>query len=52
MRRIYDQFLTVQSRNSSGNLARLEAFATQAERLDNMLGDTTNGLSASLQAYT
>ena len=37
---------------ASGNLARLEAFATQAERLDNMLGDTTNGLSASLQAYT
>ena len=52
VRRIYDQFLTAQSRNSSGNLARLEAFATQAERLDNMLGDTTNGLSASLQAYT
>jgi flagellar hook-associated protein 1 len=52
VRRIYDQFLTVQSRNSSGNLARLEAFATQAERLDNMLGDTTNGLSASLQAYS
>jgi flagellar hook-associated protein 1 FlgK len=52
IRRVYDQFLTAQVRNSSGNLARLEAFATQAERLDNMLGDTTNGLSASLQAYT
>ncbi|HEV7609271.1 MAG TPA: flagellar hook-associated protein FlgK, partial [Steroidobacteraceae bacterium] len=52
VRRIYDQFLTAQSRSSSGNLARLDAFATQAERLDNMLGDTTNGISASLQAYT
>ncbi|MEJ0087844.1 MAG: flagellar hook-associated protein FlgK [Pseudomonadota bacterium] len=52
VRRIYDQFLTAQSRSSSGNLARLDAFATQAERLDNMLGDTTNGLSASLQSYT
>ncbi len=52
VRRIYDQFLTAQTRSSSGNLARLEAFATQAERLDNMLGDTTNGLSASLQAYS
>jgi flagellar hook-associated protein 1 FlgK len=51
VRRIYDQFLTTQTRTSSGNLARLEAFATQAERLDNMLGDTTNGLSTSLQAY-
>jgi flagellar hook-associated protein 1 len=52
VRRIYDQFLTAQTRGSSGNLARLDAFATQAERLDNMLGDTTNGLSASLQSYT
>jgi flagellar hook-associated protein 1 FlgK len=52
VRRIYDQFLTSQSRSSSGNLARLDAFATQAERLDNMLGDTTNGLTTSLQSYT
>jgi flagellar hook-associated protein 1 FlgK len=52
VRRIYDQFLTAQARDSSGNLARLDAFATQAERLDNMLGDTTNGLSTSLQSYT
>ena len=52
VRRIYDQFLTAQSRSSSGNLARLDAFATQAERLDNMLGDTTNGLNTSLQSYT
>ncbi|MBC8027755.1 MAG: flagellar hook-associated protein FlgK [Steroidobacteraceae bacterium] len=51
VRRVYDQFLTAQTRTSSGNLARLEAFAAQAERLDNMLGDTTNGLSTSLQAY-
>lgn len=52
IRRVYDQFLTAQSRGSSGNLARLDAFATQAERLDNMLGDTTNGLSATLQSFT
>jgi flagellar hook-associated protein 1 FlgK len=52
VRRIYDQFLTAQSRSSSGNLARLDAFATQAERLDNMLGDTTNGFTTSLQSYT
>jgi len=52
VRRIYDQFLTAQSRASGGNLARLDAFATQAERLDNMLGDTTNGLTTSLQSYT
>jgi flagellar hook-associated protein 1 FlgK len=51
VRRQYDQFLTAQSRTSGGNLARLDAFATQAERLDNMLGDTTKGLSKSLQSY-
>jgi flagellar hook-associated protein 1 len=51
VRRVYDQFLANQSRTSSGNLARLDAFATQAARLDNMLGDTNNGISASLQSY-
>jgi flagellar hook-associated protein 1 FlgK len=51
VRRTYDAFLSEQTRASSGNLARLEAFATQAERLDNMLGDTTNGLSTSLQDF-
>ena len=52
VRRVYDQFLAEQARSSSGTLARLEAFASQAERLDNLLGDTSNGLSASLQSYT
>ena len=52
VRRVYDQFLTAQSRSSGANLARLDAFATQAERVDNMLGDSTNGLSSSLQSYT
>jgi len=52
VRRIYDQFLAEQARSSSGTLARLDAFASQAERLDNLLGDTTNGLSASVQGYT
>jgi len=52
VRRVYDQFLAEQARSSSGTLARLEAFASQAERLDNLLGDTSNGLSASVQGYT
>jgi flagellar hook-associated protein 1 FlgK len=52
VRRIYDQFLTAQSRSSGGNLARLDAFATQAARVDNMLGDSTNGLSSTLQSFT
>jgi flagellar hook-associated protein 1 FlgK len=52
VRRVYDQFLSVQARTSSGNLARLDAYAAQAERLDNLLGDSSNGLGASLQSFT
>jgi flagellar hook-associated protein 1 len=52
VRRVYDQFVTQQVRNSSGSLARLEAFASQAERLDDLLGNTSNGLNTSLQSFT
>ena len=52
VRRVYDQFLSVQTRTSGGNLARLDAYAAQAERLDDLLGDSKNGLSASLQSFT
>jgi len=52
VRRVYDQFLSAQVRSSSGTLARLDAFASQAGRIDDLLGDTSNGLSASLQGFT
>jgi flagellar hook-associated protein 1 len=52
VKRVYDQYLSDSVRNSSGSLGRLEAYASQAEGLDNLLGDTSNGLSASLQRYT
>jgi len=52
VRRVYDEFLGAQVRSSGGNLARLDAFASQAERLDNLLGDTGNGLGANLQSFT
>src|SRR4051812_40339543 len=39
VRRMYDQFLAQQTRASGTNLARLDAYATQAERVDNLLGD-------------
>jgi flagellar hook-associated protein 1 FlgK len=52
VRRVYDQFLSEQARSSGGTLSRLEAFAAQAERLDNLLGDSSSGLSASLQDFT
>ena len=52
VRRVYDQFLAQQTRTSGTNLARLDAFASQAERIDNLLGDSDNGLSASMQSFT
>jgi flagellar hook-associated protein 1 FlgK len=52
VRRVYDQFLAQQTRSSGTNLARLDAFASQAERIDNLLGDSANGLSSSLQKFT
>jgi flagellar hook-associated protein 1 len=52
VRRVYDQYISQQARTSGGNLSRLEAFSTQAARLDDMLGDTTNGVGTSLQSFT
>ena len=52
VRRVYDQFVSQQVRTSSGSLARLESFASQAERLDDLLGNTTNGLGTTLQSFT
>src|SRR5262245_27162387 len=52
VRRVYDQFLSAQARSSSGTLAQLEAYASQAGRLDSLLGDSENGVSASLQNFT
>lgn len=52
VRRVYDEFLSTQVRNSGSNLARLDAFAAQAERVDNLLGDTGSGLGATLQSFT
>jgi len=52
VRRVYDQFVSQQVRSSGGNLARLDTYAAQAGRLDSLLGDTSNGLSAGLQSFT
>src|SRR5512134_210951 len=52
VRRVYDQFLAQQTRSSGTNLARLDAYASQAARIDNLLGDSVNGLSSALQSFT
>jgi flagellar hook-associated protein 1 len=52
VQRIYDQYLSQQTRSSSSTLARLDAYATQAGRIDSLLGDSSNGLNASLQGFS
>src|SRR3954470_8340264 len=52
VKRIYNQFLGTQLRSSSGNLARLDTFSAQAERLDNLLGDSDAGLGPALQSFS
>lgn len=49
VRRVYDDFLIAQLRGSESSHARLDAFASSAERVDNLLGDSATGLSATLQ---
>jgi flagellar hook-associated protein 1 FlgK len=38
--RIYDDFVAAQTRSSSSNLEHLDVYASNAERLNNMFGDS------------
>jgi flagellar hook-associated protein 1 len=49
--RVYDDFVAAQTRTTSSSLEHLDIYAGNAERLNNMLGDSTNGLSATLQKF-
>jgi flagellar hook-associated protein 1 FlgK len=49
--RIYDDFVAAQTRSSSSNLEHLDVYASNAERLNNMFGDSANGLSPTLQRF-
>lgn len=51
VRRAYDQFLVAQTRVSGGTYERLNEFAAQAERINNMVGDSSTGLSAIMQRF-
>ena len=50
-RRVYDDFVAAQTRNSSSNLEHLDVYASNVERLNNMFGDSANGLSPTLQRF-
>ncbi len=51
IRRAYDDFLASQARTSSSQYHQSNTYATQAERINNLLGDSGTGLSASLQNF-
>jgi flagellar hook-associated protein 1 FlgK len=49
--RVYDDFVGAQTRATSSSLEHLDIYASNAERLNNMFGDSANGLSATLQKF-
>jgi flagellar hook-associated protein 1 len=51
IRRAYDNFLSSQARTSTSSYKQSSTYATQAERVNNLFGSSTTGLSASLQSF-
>ncbi|HEY0942766.1 MAG TPA: flagellar hook-associated protein FlgK [Steroidobacter sp.] len=49
--RAYDNFLSLQSRSASSAYSQSNTYATQAARVSNLFGDSTTGLSASMQKF-
>lgn len=52
VKRAYDDFLAGQSRTSSSTFHQFDTYATQAGRLNNLFGNTTTGLTPTLQNFT
>jgi flagellar hook-associated protein 1 FlgK len=50
--RNYSELLAAQMRTSQSSYSSFNAFATNAAAVDNMLSDTTTGLSAQLQSFS
>lgn len=51
IQRAYDDFLAGQARTSSSQYHQSNTYATQAERINNLLGSSSTGLSATLQDF-
>lgn len=49
--RAYDNFLSGQSRSASSAYNQSSTYATQAERVSNLFGNSTTGLTASMQNF-
>ncbi len=51
IKRSYDDFLSGQARSASSSFNHANTYATQAGRINNLFGNSTTGLSASLQNF-
>jgi flagellar hook-associated protein 1 len=51
VRRVYDDFVSMQARTTSSSFERLDVFAGNAERINNMFADSSTGLTATLQKF-
>ncbi|AMN46585.1 lagellar hook-associated protein 1 FlgK [Steroidobacter denitrificans] len=51
IQRAYDDFLASQARTASSQYHQSNTYATQAERINNLLGSSSTGLSATLQEF-
>lgn len=51
VRRMYDEFLTLQLRSGTGSHSQLEAYHGYASQVDNLLADAQTGLATSLDAF-
>nr|WP_298719766.1 flagellar hook-associated protein FlgK [uncultured Steroidobacter sp.] len=49
--RAYDNFLSSQARSAASAFNQSNMYATQASRISNLFGDSTTGLSATLQKF-
>ena len=49
--RAYDNFLSGQTRSASSAYNQSNTYATQAERVSNLFGNSTTGLTASMQKF-
>jgi flagellar hook-associated protein 1 FlgK len=51
IRRSYDTFVASQVRTSSSSLNYFSTYSTQATRVNNLLGDSSTGITATLQSF-
>ena len=49
--RYYDQLLATQTRTAASSLSRLDIYASKSQALSDLFGDSSTGLSASLQKF-